>query len=57
MDEGVTRLEGEGRGEPVAKRLKSAEDRAAGGFSGYARSVGQNAKLKQVPAPSLSLRL
>jgi len=47
VDEGVTRIEGEGQGEPAAKRLKVVEDAAASNMSALR---GQFVKVKQVPA-------
>ena len=47
VDEDVTLIEGEGEGEPVAKRLKAMEDGAA---SGHALLRGNLIKVKQVPS-------
>ena len=51
VDEGVTRIEGEGQGEPAAKRLKATEDGAARSYA----ELGEQFKsrlfqVKQVPA-------
>ena len=50
VDEGVTRIEGAGEGEPAAKRLKVVEESSARSFAGYADLLGQHSKVKQVPA-------
>ena len=47
VDEEVTLIEGEGEGEPVAKRLKAMEDGAA---SGHSLLRGNLIKVKQVPS-------
>ena len=51
VDDGVTRIEGEGQGEPAAKRLKATQDSAA---RSYAELGGlfqsRLVQVKQVPA-------
>ena len=53
VDEGVTRIEGEGEGEPAAKRLKATEDSAARSSAELGGQFQSRlVQVKQVPARS-----
>jgi len=54
VDEGVTRIEGEGEGEPAAKRLKAMEDSAARSSAELGGQFKSRlVQVKQVPARGL----
>jgi len=51
VDEGVTRIEGEGEGEPAAKRLKATQDSAARSYAKLGGRLRSSlVRVKQVPA-------